>query len=78
MLADSRDDGGNVFWRRAPIAQELEGHEGARMGVVYAVDTVPQVVHITGDAHEFYRVGIIAELLQNFAGRHSHFGRMLL
>lgn len=48
------------------------------MGVVYAVDTVPQVVHITGDAHEFYRVGIIAELLQNFAGRHSHFGRMLL
>jgi len=48
------------------------------MGVVYAVDTVSQVVHITGDAHEFYRVGIIAELLQNFAGRHSHFGRMLL
>ena len=56
----------------------MERHEGPCMGMVYAVDTVPQIVHITGNAHKFHHVGVIAELLQDFAGRDGHFSRMLL
>ncbi len=56
----------------------MERHESPRMGMVYAVDAVPQIVHITGNAHKFHHVGVIAELLQDFAGRDGYLCRMLL
>lgn len=68
VLADGRDDDGDVLRRRAPMAEELEGHEGSRVGVVDAVDAVAQVVHVAGDAGQLDGVLVVAELFQDFAG----------
>ena len=47
------------------------------MGVVFAVDAVAQVMHVASNAGQFDEVVVIAELLQDFSGRHGHFRRVL-
>ena len=64
VLADGRDDNGDIFRRGSPAAQELECHERSCLGMAGAVDTVAQIVHVPGDTGQFYRMVVVSELFQ--------------
>lgn len=48
------------------------------MCMVYAIDAVSQIMHIAGNAYQFYRMGIISEFFQNLTGHYCDFCRMFL
>ena len=69
VMADGGDDGGHVSGLHAHLVQNTEGHDGAGLGVVVAVDHVADVVHKAGDAGQLLVVLSISELGQDAGGK---------
>lgn len=69
VVADGGDDGGHVSGLHAHLVQNTEGHDGAGLGVVVAVDHVADVVHKAGDAGQLLVVLSISELGQDAGGK---------
>ena len=76
MVADGRDDGGDVFRFHAFLREDAHGHERPALGVVMTVDDVANIVHEACDARDLHIMLAVIEIFQDLSGHRSHMGHV--
>ena len=71
MVADGRDDGGDLLRRKVHSVQDPERHHRAALAVIHPVHHIADVMEISGDFHQLHGSVRVAQRFQNPSGRLS-------
>ena len=72
VVADRRDDQGDLLRRKTHLVQQAECHDGAALAVIHPVDQIADVVQIAGDLAQLHHALRVAQRLQDIPRLFRH------
>ena len=76
MVADGRHHIAHLLGRYSHGGEQLEGHDGAGLGMIGPVDHIADVVQEAGNAGQFHGALIVAQGSEDLGGAFCHLGHM--